>query len=755
MEGSLSKWTNVMKGWQYRWFVLDDNAGLLSYYTSREKMMRGVRRGCVRLKGAVIGIDDEDDSTFTITVDSKTFHFQARDGDEREKWVRCLEDTILRHAYGFKSSSSDFDKKLAESDSYLQMVIDHTKAVETKMSTLTDPDLRNRCEIICQHANSMLEQMKHTIVLLQIAKNTAHPVNGTYQPMPLTDSDNTKSIDGVPSAYIPYNNSVEVGIEIGSECEDTQHSRMLPTAFGGAKTPSYILEDLPVVLPSSLSTPRVAVSEKDIIQSRVPRFFFNFVSHGNLPLPVVVPETSYSSSEEEDFFDAYDSSESSAGNPAASKDDQVGEEFEEEPCPLPSTQAENGESSHASSSRTAAPATRNFIKPDGTIDYDLLYEPSSEDTTNISMESQGSVVTHLLSQVKIGMDLTKVVLPTFILETRSLLEMYADYFAHPDMFIRIADLETEKDRMVQVVLWYLCSYHAGRKSSVAKKPYNPILGEFFQCHWNLEDYEADPNAQLIEDGPVPWCNGNQLTFIAEQVSHHPPISAFYAEHYNKRISFNAHVWTKSKFLGLSIGVHNIGSGVINVIDYDEKYTVTFPNGYGRSILTVPWIELGGVVNIACEKTGYKAVVEFITKPFYGGKKHRITGEIFAPNEKKPFVTITGEWNGVMEAKWSDGRCEPFADVHKLTIINKTVRPIEFQDENESRRLWKEVTAGLRMNNVAQASNAKCNLEQKQRLEAQQRKTLGLAWETKLFQPGDEDNWVFMKPLADRLKANVR
>jgi len=62
IEGPLSKWTNVMKGWQYRWFgelifiisvyisikweyiffnlyfllltiVLDDNAGLLSYYT--------------------------------------------------------------------------------------------------------------------------------------------------------------------------------------------------------------------------------------------------------------------------------------------------------------------------------------------------------------------------------------------------------------------------------------------------------------------------------------------------------------------------------------------------------------------------------------------------------------------------------------------------------------------------------------------------------------------------------------------------
>jgi len=32
MEGPLSKWTNVVNGWQYRWFVLDQSAGLLSYY---------------------------------------------------------------------------------------------------------------------------------------------------------------------------------------------------------------------------------------------------------------------------------------------------------------------------------------------------------------------------------------------------------------------------------------------------------------------------------------------------------------------------------------------------------------------------------------------------------------------------------------------------------------------------------------------------------------------------------------------------
>lgn len=59
------------------------------------------------------------------------------------------------------------------------------------------------------------------------------------------------------------------------------------------------------------------------------------------------------------------------------------------------------------------------------------------------------------------------------------------------------------------------------------------------------------------------------------------VSAFYAEHYNKKISFSAHVWTKSKFLGLSIGVHNIGQGTVTLCDLNEEYIVTFPNGYGR------------------------------------------------------------------------------------------------------------------------------------------------------------------------------
>lgn len=39
--------------------------------------------------------------------------------------------------------------------------------------------------------------------------------------------------------------------------------------------------------------------------------------------------------------------------------------------------------------------------------------------------------------------------------------------------------------MIQVVRWYMSTFHAGRKSPVAKKPYNPILGEIFQCWYTI------------------------------------------------------------------------------------------------------------------------------------------------------------------------------------------------------------------------------------------------------------------------------
>jgi hypothetical protein len=57
----------------------------------------------------------------------------------------------------------------------------------------------------------------------------------------------------------------------------------------------------------------------------------------------------------------------------------------------------------------------------------------------------------------------------------------------------------------------------------------------------------------------------------------------------------------------------VGKGVIRLLERDEEYVFTFPSGYGRSILTVPWFEMGGKITVNCAKTGYSADIEFLTK----------------------------------------------------------------------------------------------------------------------------------------------
>ncbi|XP_045777413.1 oxysterol-binding protein-related protein 9 isoform X2 [Maniola jurtina] len=556
-------------------------------------------------------------------------------------------------------------------------MIELVSKMTTRVSELAEPQDKNKGQVILDHSNAMLDNIKHSIVLLQIAKNTVNPVNGVYQG-PTNPSQTHIKEDLSPR------------VELGSECLE-------------------------------LSTPTLPITPLEHIDS--PR----------QAMTLLVPDTSYSSSEgEDDFYDADD-------------------ELVDIVAPGPSASRTCG-AEGASVQEPASPAAVDLPRTrDGEIDYDALYEDDSDSDLG-SMENHGSVVTHLLSQVKIGMDLTKVVLPTFILERRSLLEMYADSFAHPDQFIKIVDQPTPRDRMVQVVRWYLSSYHAGRKSQVAKKPYNPILGEVFRCHWDQdgESVESNTTKQEVGDGPVPWCSPDQLSFVAEQVSHHPPISAFYAEHVNKRIQFDAWVWTKSKFLGLSIGVHNIGRGLVTLLDLGEEYTLTFPNGYGRSILTVPWIELGGSVVIECVQTGHKANVEFLTKPFYGGKKHRVTCEIFAGSDKKPYYIAQGEWNSRMEGRWTEsGRTEVLFDVTNMKPRRKRVAPISRQAANESRRVWRHVTAALRAADTDAATTAKRRLEQTQRDAAKKRVDTGDRWLTQLFSPKGEEGWEYTAPLSKR------
>lgn len=65
---------------------------------------------------------------------------------------------------------------------------------------------------------------------------------------------------------------------------------------------------------------------------------------------------------------------------------------------------------------------------------------------------------------------------------------------------------------------------------------------------------------------------------------------------------------------------------MTLLDHNEEYTTTFPSGFGRSILTVPWIELGGKVCLTCPQTGYSANIEFKCKQFFSSDVNKVRND---------------------------------------------------------------------------------------------------------------------------------
>lgn len=123
--------------------------------------------------------------------------------------------------------------------------------------------------------------------------------------------------------------------------------------------------------------------------------------------------------------------------------------------------------------------------------------------------------------------------------------------------------------MISFVEYYLTAFHEGRKGAVAKKPYNPILGETFHCSWEVPKNKVKPcrtHCAVVQAKETNTAQGSEnefykVRFVAEQVSHHPPVSCLYCECKEKMMCVNTHVWTKSKFLGMSVGVSMVGEGM--------------------------------------------------------------------------------------------------------------------------------------------------------------------------------------------------
>lgn len=301
-------------------------------------------------------------------------------------------------------------------------------------------------------------------------------------------------------------------------------------------------------------------------------------------------------------------------------------------------------------------------------------------------------------------DLAQLTCPSFLLSGVSMLEYSVHWADHPELLAKIP-LETNPERrMVAVLRWFIStlygSFYSRCKSGTEKKPFNPILGEQFCCYWDAtEEY---PKTEII----------------CEQVSHHPPISAFMIKLNQKPIVYG-HCGQQTKFKTTFLSVEQTGKTTVQL--ENDEYVISLPELAVRGFLSGSmFIELLGTSTIE-SKHGLKTEIEYIPKPWFGGEYHGFKGTIQNTN-----YTFEGNWT-----KTSMINDEVLFDA-KNEIREPVVPSLEEQDENQSRKIWFQVAQCLKQKNYSEASKLKTQLEKKQRDLRATRLKENIKWEPKYF-----------------------
>ncbi|XP_076991874.1 oxysterol-binding protein-related protein 1 isoform X3 [Tamandua tetradactyla] len=219
----------------------------------------------------------------------------------------------------------------------------------------------------------------------------------------------------------------------------------------------------------------------------------------------------------------------------------------------------------------------------------------------------------------IGMELSKITMPVIFNEPLSFLQRLTEYMEHTYLIHKASSLADPVERM-QCVAAFAVSAVASQWERTGK-PFNPLLGETYE---------------LVRDDL-----GFRL--ISEQVSHHPPISAFHAEGLHNDFIFHGSIYPKLKFWGKSVEAEPKGTITLELLEHNEAYTWTNPTCCVHNIIVGKlWIEQYGNVEIINHRTGDKCVLNFKPCGLFGKELHKVEGYI-QDKSKRKLCALYGKW----------------------------------------------------------------------------------------------------------------
>ncbi|KAI0148877.1 hypothetical protein BJ166DRAFT_52380 [Pestalotiopsis sp. NC0098] len=319
------------------------------------------------------------------------------------------------------------------------------------------------------------------------------------------------------------------------------------------------------------------------------------------------------------------------------------------------------------------------------------------------------------------------------------------------------------------------------------KPYNSCLGEFFRCNW-----EADRNAPLIntknpsgsassassvksaksikadlrsassvsiaQTAEIPTGPTWRISYLTEQTSHHPPVSAFYISCPEQGLHARGFDQISAKFTGTTIkvspGEHNFGIFITLDKRDGETYQLQHPAAHLGGILRGALsVSVGESAFVSCPKTKLKCILQYLEDGWLGRAQNRVEGIIFKYDpenddkirikdvpEKDILIRLGGSWKDkivyTVGPKPVDSHPPEdqtvIIDLNPLNVASKILPPKEKQAESESLALWDGVTQAISAKQFSKATTVKQELEEKQREKARTRERNNEIWQPVFF-----------------------
>ncbi|KAJ8320036.1 hypothetical protein KUTeg_001623 [Tegillarca granosa] len=217
----------------------------------------------------------------------------------------------------------------------------------------------------------------------------------------------------------------------------------------------------------------------------------------------------------------------------------------------------------------------------------------------------------------IGKDLTKMSMPVTLNEPLSALQRLCEELEYSELIDKAAEFDDPYERMVYVAAFAVSCY-ASSGYRAGHKPFNPLLGETFECI-------------RVDRG---W------KFVGEQVSHHPPISACHCE--SKNFVFWQDIRMSTKFWGKSMEIQPVGHVNLLLPKYKDHYKWNKVTTCVHNLLGGQrWVDQFGEMiirngDIVCKLTFTKAT-------HMSPKRHEVYGYVLN-QEGKIVHNLMGKWN---------------------------------------------------------------------------------------------------------------